>query len=99
MRLVDTLTVNEQIVVGIGNFALDFLLAVLESHQARRLFEDKTAVFGLGVHNLFYLTLPDNRVPLFTQTYAVKERDEVAQTAGLVVQEVLTFKLVLTRAL
>ena len=88
LHLAHALQVNIQIVVGVGKAALDVLFARLEHDDARRFLKDGAAVFGLCVHDLFDLALPDDGIPLFAQPHAVQTIDDVFHAAGLFVDEV-----------
>ena len=89
-RFVDTLTVNVQVFFRVTDFTLNLNLTVLINHKPRCFLEYQTTVFGFCVHDLLNLTLPDNRVTLFTKPDTVVESNHVLQTTRLSVYHVLT---------
>ena len=88
-RLVHALDEDGEVILRALELPLDLPLLRLELHDARRLFEDGAAVFGLGVHDLFDLALPDDGIALLADADAVQQRDDVFQAAGLLVEKVL----------
>ena len=88
LDLAHPLQEDVEVVVGVGEAALDVLPAGFEDDDARRLFEDGAAVFGLGVHDLLDLALPDDGVALFAEADRVEAVYDVFHAAGLLVDEI-----------
>ena len=91
LDLAHPLQENVEVGVGVGEAPLDVLLARFEHDDARRLFENGAAVFGLGVHDLLDFALADDGIPLFAKTDGVQAVDDVFHAAGLLVDGVLAF--------